>query len=347
MWATTSAPFAASGGPISTWMQRVAGICNLPILLDQVAPGADAALSEAGISRQDLSDPGNLVPFAAMMRALERSAEETGCAHLGILLGQRWRLAHMGPLGEFLLLGPTVGDGLQAVVAYQRLFSHGMMPYLLKFAGTAEFGFAVFHPEVDELATAYDCAIASTVSCLRELCGDDWSPSEVHLPRAHPVDERPYRQHFRCPVKYDEERAAVYFPLEFLARGTPQPNAARRRALEDEVSEAVDEQLLPLLYRSLRRLILEERSVSMPSLAAQLAMHQRTLHRRLQLRGLSFRQILDDVRFEVARNLLRDTRRPIRDIAHFLGYSDVTAFCRSFRRWAGTSPAEWRAGNSP
>ena len=189
--------------------------------------------------------------------------------------------------------------------------------------------------------------MAATASVLRELCGEDWSPSEVRLPRARPVDERPYRDHFRCPVKFDEERASMFFPVDVLGRSTPNPDPSRRAALERELDELVDDQLLPLLYRSLRRLIVEEREMTMSSLARQFAMHERTLHRRLQLHGVSFRKVLDDVRFEVARNLLRDTRRSIRDIAHFLGYNDDTAFCRSFRRWSGLSPAAWRESRSP
>ena len=59
------------------------------------------------------------------------------------------------------------------------------------------------------------------------------------------------------------------------------------------------------------------------------------------------RAILDVVRYEVARNLLRDTRRPVSDIAPCLGYGDDTAFSRAFRRWSGMSPGQWREANAP
>jgi AraC-like DNA-binding protein len=52
--------------------------------------------------------------------------------------------------------------------------------------------------------------------------------------------------------------------------------------------------------------------------------------------------VLDEVRFEVARQMLRETGRPISYISAALGYAEPAAFTRSFRRWSGVSPRDWR-----
>jgi AraC-like DNA-binding protein len=78
------------------------------------------------------------------------------------------------------------------------------------------------------------------------------------------------------------------------------------------------------------------------SVAAALGLRRRTSARRLDEHGVSFHELLDEARFLAARNLLQISRVPVTEIAARLGYSDTPAFTRAFRRWAGTSPTEWR-----
>jgi AraC-like DNA-binding protein len=85
-----------------------------------------------------------------------------------------------------------------------------------------------------------------------------------------------------------------------------------------------------------------EHSASMHAVAQELAMHRRTLDRRLQPFGIGFQQLGDEVRFEVAPRLLGDTAMPIIDIAHSLHCNDARAFSHAFRRWSGSSPTQWR-----
>jgi AraC-like DNA-binding protein len=73
------------------------------------------------------------------------------------------------------------------------------------------------------------------------------------------------------------------------------------------------------------------------------AVHRRTLNRRLREDGTSFKALLDAIRYEFARQLLRDTPMSTIEVALNLGYSELGPFLRAFRRWSGTSPAAWRA----
>jgi AraC-like DNA-binding protein len=68
----------------------------------------------------------------------------------------------------------------------------------------------------------------------------------------------------------------------------------------------------------------------------------RTLQRHLKKNGLTFKRVVDQARFQVAADLLRDPYVGLVDIAYELGYSDQANFNRAFRRFAGTSPSEYR-----
>ena len=77
-------------------------------------------------------------------------------------------------------------------------------------------------------------------------------------------------------------------------------------------------------------------------IARQLHIHERTLNRRLQEEGTSFRHELDFVRYEMARQFLAESAIPIAKIATALNYADVSAFNRAFKRWTGMTPSQWR-----
>jgi AraC-like DNA-binding protein len=77
-------------------------------------------------------------------------------------------------------------------------------------------------------------------------------------------------------------------------------------------------------------------------IATRLALSGRTLQRRLADVDTSFQAVLDDVRFDLARAYLKDARLDITQVAYLLGYSELRAFDRAFKRWANVTPREWR-----
>ena len=80
----------------------------------------------------------------------------------------------------------------------------------------------------------------------------------------------------------------------------------------------------------------------MEDVARRLAMSERTLHRRLSERGLTFKSLVDSTRRHVAENLLRDSRYTATEVAFLTGFSEQSAFTRAFRRWAGQTPRSFR-----
>ncbi len=85
------------------------------------------------------------------------------------------------------------------------------------------------------------------------------------------------------------------------------------------------------------------RRFSVISVIAQaLAIHRRTLNRRLSAEGTTFQKVLDQVRCAVAKELLGDSDISIAEIAALLKYADYVSFTRAFKRWTGASPGAWR-----
>jgi AraC-like DNA-binding protein len=78
--------------------------------------------------------------------------------------------------------------------------------------------------------------------------------------------------------------------------------------------------------------------------AERLRMSPRTLRRKLEQEGTSFRELIDELRAHAAIKYVRDTDLTIEDVAYALGFSDAAAFRRAFRRWTKSAPHEYRRG---
>ena len=336
----------AAGAP-HTWSQRVGGLVETPALLREFGIDPAAVLAKAGLPAGALDHIDNRIPFAAADALLGECVAITGCAHFGLLVGRRWGLAQFGALGELMRHARTVGEALQSMAVYQRLNSDVGAVFLLEHEGTVSMGYATYRKDVRHPDQIYDTALAITCNLLRELCGPPWLASEVVFSRAQPADQTPYRQHFRAPLRFDREHSAVRFPAHWQAQPIPGADAERRGALT-AVLEAADSSghLISQLHRALRLLLLAGKS-SGDELAQTLLLHRRTLSRRLRAQGTTFQKVLDEVRFEVARQLLERTRTPIDEVAAALCYADASAFMHAFRRWTGTTPAQWRKTHGP
>jgi AraC-like DNA-binding protein len=134
------------------------------------------------------------------------------------------------------------------------------------------------------------------------------------------------------------------FPADLLVRPVRSADRELRQILQKSVADywAVHQpSVSDTVTRMLRaRVIFPD--TSLEAVAEELSMQPRTLNRRLQAEGKSFRELINEARFEVARQLLAGTRMDITDIALALGYADPSTFTHAFHRWSGVAPSEWR-----
>jgi AraC-like DNA-binding protein len=311
------------------------------------ALGLDPApvIREAGLDPRLFDDGASVIPHDALGRLLTLCVARTQCPHFGLLVGQRATILSLGLVGRLMQHSETVGAALRAFVSNLGIQDRVMVPALTTSDGTVLLGIAVYQPAAESADQISDGALAVTVNALRFLCGSDWSPAEVLVPRAAPADCEPYWRHFRAPVRFNQESATLVFPARDLERRVAGADPMMRVMLEERIGhlkgrpgcEFSDE------IRRLLRTRLTSHRCSADDTAERLAMHRRTLSRRLKDGGLGYRGITNEVRFEIARQLLEDTTVPLGEIAAALGYSEASAFTRAFRRWSGRTPTAWRA----
>jgi AraC-like DNA-binding protein len=183
--------------------------------------------------------------------------------------------------------------------------------------------------------------VAAAGSIPEELALDS---SNVKAHRVSPTESEPFRRHFRAPVRFSQEVATPVFGSRDLDRKVVGAEPLLCAVLEERINGMrghSDSAFADDIQRRLRAQLTSNRCTA-EDISQLLEMHRRTLNRRLKKRDLDYRTICDEVRFEIARQLLKDTQIPLVEIAATLGYSEASAFSRAFRRWSGRSPLAWR-----
>ncbi|WP_262265774.1 AraC family transcriptional regulator [Microvirga yunnanensis] len=339
----TPPPALASG------VVRIGVTKEIVPLLREFGADPDAVIRQAGLDPRLFDDANNVIPYAALGHLVARCVARTRCPHFGLLVGQRGSLSTIGPTGGLLQFSPSVGEALSALVEHMHLHNRGAAPTLTVSGEVAMLGFAIYQPEVEGAEQILDGAMAVGMNMMRALCGSDWVPDEVLLPRRAPADPAPYRRFFRAPVRFDQEVAALVFPVRWLEHRIAGADPIFREVFEARVREleaTAGDGWKEDLRRLLRTELLTNRC-SAETVADRLAVHSRTLSRHLRADGTSFRRLIDEARFEIARQLLANGTAPLVEIAAALGYSEASAFTRAFRRWSGRTPTAWRAEQRP
>jgi AraC-like DNA-binding protein len=323
---------------------RVGPLAGIPPVLRRFGQDPASVLAAVGLDLSLFDDYDNTIPFVTMGQLLHLCAERTGCRCFGLLAAQQSGLSSLGVVGYLMQHSPDVGTALRDLILHMHLHDRGAVPTLSVRDGVAVLGYAIYQRGVVRADQIYDVGVTVAFNVMRSLCGAEWAPTQVLFSHSKPRDTTPFRRFFRAPLLFDADQTALVFPARWLAHPLVGADPGIRRVLEAWIA-AVDGEgrsdVVARLRRVLRTLLISGGG-TVEQAAALLSMHPRTLNRRLKDRDTSFKALLDETRFEIARQLIEYTRMPIVEIAATLDYADASAFTRAFKRWSGLTPAVWR-----
>jgi AraC-like DNA-binding protein len=324
---------------------RIGPMVSIPAVLRSLGSNPGPVLAGCGYKLAQFEDPDVRVSYVSVSKLLARCEAATNCEHFGLLVGERSIPSHLGIAGYLVSSAPDVGSALRRVVKYLDLHDQGGVATFTSSGKHTLLGYAINLPGVEAAEQIYDLAITIACKIMRALCGRDWNPAEVLLTRKTPSDLVPYKHFFRAPLRFNADESALVFPTRWLSHQPPSADPLLQRHLimqADELHVKQHNDLVGNLHSLLRQCLMS-RQCSAANIASQLGMHERTLNRRLQKEGTSFRQELERVRYTVGQQLLSGTTATLAEIATSLGYADASAFSRAFRQWSSITPAQWRA----
>jgi AraC-like DNA-binding protein len=179
---------------------------------------------------------------------------------------------------------------------------------------------------------------------MRRLCGPNWKPTAVLLPRRQPRDVRPYEEVFGCTPEFAAERAVLVFPAANLRRRIAGADCEKFALLAERLKTVAGQRDLDFAdqVRRVVRGLVAVRRCSLDEVATLFSMSRRRINRKLERQGTTFHQISQEALCAQAERLMRETDMALAEISAALDYAEPGVFTRAFRGWRGMTPSEWR-----
>jgi AraC-like DNA-binding protein len=311
------------------------------VLSELASVGLDpaAVCADAGVDPRVLGDDAVPLGLDELTRTLARAEVIAADPLLGLHMAQRAR--GRGVLSYLARSQATVGDGLEAF----RRFAGGRWddPNAIRLEQRAARTFVAFHLAPGLPRHALEYVVARTAISLRQSAAPAAEATFVHPPGG-PTKE--YERILRCPIRFRQPATTLALRTRDLARplraANPDAAAALAAALDRPAARDAPTTTSSLASAIQAALTRGDR-IDRERLARSLGMSGKTLSRRLAAEQRVFRDVVDEVRRAQAQKLLGEKGLELGEVAVRVGFADLAAFGKAFRRWFGVSPSTFRA----
>jgi len=312
--------------------------------------GIEAAelLAGVGLTEDALSPPDDFVAAEVEERLWSVACHRARSPAFGLTAALTQRRGAFRALEYLCRTSPNLRAALESLLRFQRVL-HGTELYSLrKTAHGVTLEYHSPHPASFRFrSVAADFALATLVVIGRDATGTNWAPKCVRLRRSPPEQDEPYERVFMAPVQFKARTSELEIDAETLATPMREADPVLCSIMEGCVLRALPPSAgvgSPLSER-VREVVaasLAHGDVAVDRIARTLGMGRRRLQNQLAAAGTTYQHILEETRLSLAREYLARPDLSVPEIALLLGYSDVTAFHRAFRRWTGQTPGACR-----
>jgi AraC-like DNA-binding protein len=262
------------------------------------------------------------------------------------------RPASFHVVGYVLMSSPTLANGFERLVRYQRIIAEGADVIFRRLPDCYLLILTVHGDLLPPTRQSAEASLATALALCGWLTGRMLEPMKVLIQGDAPVDQGPYREAFHGPLEFSAAHDALMFRHQDMDAPLATANAAMA-ALHDRfageyLARFAQTQVTHKARQALCRM-LPHGEPKREQVALSLHLSQRTLQRRLQEERTSFQALLDETRRQLAEQYLGQPRMTLLEIAYLLGFADPSNFFRAFRRWFDVTPGEYRArlGQAP
>jgi len=323
----------------SSWIR------HLGELLEEKGFPPEPALRRCGIAPELLAANDGRVRLAQFASLVTEALRMTGDSDLGLDYGLRGRVSDFGMLGYALLSARDLRQAIEFVSLYYKLFDpiiafefERVPPHVhARAVEAADLGhFEIF---------AHEATLACTAAIARLVLEEPATPTRLTLCYSEPPHAWRYPLVFGCPGEFD----APYTSIQFEERHLDQSLRFSNEEMAEICRQQCERSLLAAeeeggLILKIKKELLETpgRFPNMDEIAAAVGMSVRSLHRHLGECGVTYQELRDQVRRDLAVDYLKSSHLTVEQIAQLVGYGEAASFRKAFRRWTGKAPGEFR-----
>lgn len=315
--------------------------------------GVDSArlLQAAELHPAEQGDNGGWVTPQQLQAFLAAVREESGIEHPGMLLGRHLNFSGHGSIGYAGLTAPNADAAIRYAASVFPLVSSLVR---MEISEQDQHLVVAVHPHGEPTPEAEAFlveAMISSIDVMGTFLWGQYQPAfrvDLALPESEAIREQLGPSIAR--LRFNQKRHAIHVPLSLVRVPFPladsQSHQQARERCERELALLQRQQSFAsrLFERMLRQ---DDAFPVIDTLAEEMHVTPRTIHRRLQAEGTGFRALANEARMARAKRLMLSDKRSITETAHLLGYQDSANFTRAFRRHTGVSPREFLRQNKP
>ncbi|OAF17528.1 transcriptional regulator [Bradyrhizobium centrolobii] len=301
----------------------------------------------AGLTAQELDNPTTRLEVRTQIKVLESAAEELRDDFLGFHLACGFDLREIGLVYYVMASSAQLADALQNCERYSRINNEGVrLHFSLDRAATIGLDYI----NVDRWSDRHHLEfwLVTLVRLCRQVTDHRLEPHKLKVRhfRADPPAE--FKTFFGVDVEFGADADEIVFSasvasLPIVGRDSYLNKLLRRYAEEALASRPKERASMRSNVERLVPQLLPHGRASAPEIARQLGMSSRTLSRKLRDEGVTFADMLDELRAALAKRYLSDRALPVSEIAWLLGYREISSLTNAFRRWTGMTPRQFRS----
>ena len=302
-------------------------------------------LRRVQLGPQLLDEPEHPVPLSALDKLLEESAQQSGHETFGLMMCEARTLGSIGPLAVLLAHETSCREAIEHYIRFQRLVGDAAL-YSLERDGD----YYIFRTELHAGAVGpqiRECQMGILCRLFRDWLHLPWAPESAHFVHPAPADLRMHSRIFRCPLEFESTFNGFVCTTASLeavrSGGDPELTDQAFRMIDELLTRRGDHSFEGRVRRAIR-LMLPMGRATLEQVAWTMDMSPRTFQRALDEAATSYRDLLNEVRCEMASGLLASPGHTIKSAANLTGFATPTAFTRWFKDQFGQAPSSWRSG---
>jgi len=317
---------------------------------ESVGVAMEDFLAEGGLSKAQLTDSNALIPISAIEAMLAAYTRKYSDPLLGLGLANDIQPATFGVIGYISQACTTLADVLDVVTRYNGLLSNIGKTTVVHEPGLVHVNWVCLAGSDALKRQLTEYVIGSFAVLMRTLLPEQKNLIKaVHFAhsRASNADTaRAYLSFFKCPVYFDKPATGIVTPSSMLKIRLHHGDSFLKDLLDQHAQNLLKQRehvfLLPDEVKQLVSAMMVDGVPTKDAVAQQLGLSGRSLHRKLQELGTGYREILDQVRIEIATSKLKEEAESGSRIAEHLGFSSHQAFWRWYKQVTGKTPGEHR-----
>jgi AraC-like DNA-binding protein len=320
-------------------------LAQLFLYLDSLQVDIDAFLRSLDIEPETVRSPDAYIPVETYLRIQDEAAEHIHDPYLGLHMGEFVQPGSWSILGYLMMNCKTLGEAFEKSGRYQRIIGN-MIDARIEI-GLGKLRAVYFTPpHAPQMSRhCFESTFSSSVHLARTLSGQPLNPLEVTFIYPEPESRTEYERIFNCPVHFGRKDNSMTIDMRMGNLPVRMANPALLEHFEQYAQDFIAQmERNDATTQAVTKIILahlDDESLSIEKVAREMAVSVRTLQKRLEAEGVVFSDLLRDIRQRLAKKYLRENYS-VEQITYLLGFSEPSVFRKSFKKWLGVTPREYR-----